>query len=108
MYVLKYGAHDFLKLFEDVKYFPRDQRLRLETPGWRVLGFEGNRFSNDDLQRQRERILRDLLAIKKREYPFAEDLIVDDSGTPDATMPVRRKVLSLIEVLRLGSPNERV
>ena len=48
------------------------------------------------------------LVFRDREYPFAEDLIVDDSGAPDATLPVLAKVSSLIEVLRLGGYYELV
>ena len=33
---------------------------------------------------------------------------MDDSGIPDATLPVLAKVSSLIEVLRLGGPYELV
>ena len=40
--VLTHGQHEVLRHFQGVKHFARDQRLRLETPGWRVLDFEGN------------------------------------------------------------------
>ena len=40
--VLTNGPHEVLRQFQGAKYFARDQRLRLETPGWRVLDFEGN------------------------------------------------------------------
>ena len=86
-----------------MKHFFRDQRLRLETPGWRVLDFEGNPLSESELERRREHILRGPLAFQDREYPFAEDLIIDESGAPDATLPVVAKVSSLIETLRLQS-----
>ena len=46
--------------------------------------------------------------ISDREYPFAEDLIVDDSGAPDAKLPVLAKVSSLVEVLRMGGSYELV
>ena len=39
--VLTHGTHEVLRHFEDVKHFPRDQRLRLETPRWGLLDFEG-------------------------------------------------------------------
>ena len=102
--VSTHGPHEVLGHFQGVKHFARDQRLRLETPGWRVLDFEGNPFNESELERQRKRILRSPLVIPDREYPFAEDLIVDDSRAPDATSPVLAKVSSLIEVLRLGAP----
>ena len=74
--------------FQGVKSFARDQRLILETPGWRVLEFEGNSLSESELERQRERILQDPLIIRDRQYLFTEDLIVDDFGTRHATLPV--------------------
>ena len=46
--VLTHGHH-----FQGSRHFARDQRLRLETPGWRVLDFQGNPLSEDELERQR-------------------------------------------------------
>ena len=102
--LLTRGPHVALRHFQGFKHFARDQRLRLETPGWRVLDFEGNTLNENELERRRERILRGHLVIRDREYPFAEDLIVDESGAPDATLPVLAKLSSLIEVLQMGSP----
>ena len=82
--------------------------MRLKTPGWRVLDFAGNPLSESELERPRESILRGLLVIRDQEYLFAEDLIVDDSGAPDATLPVLAKVSSLVEVLRLDGSYELV
>ena len=104
--VLTHGPHEVLRHYQGVKHFARDQRLRLETHGWRVLDFEGNPLSESELERRKEHILRGLLVVRDREYPFAEDLIVDGSGAPDATLPVVAKVSSLIEILRLGGPYE--
>ena len=106
--VLLRGPHEILRHYQGVKHFARDQRLRLETPGWRVLDFEGNPLKESELERPREHILRGPLVVRDREYPFAEDLIVDESGAPDATLPVVAKVSSLIEILRLGGPYELV
>ena len=94
--------HEILRHYQGTKHFPRDQRLRLETPGWRVLDFEGNVMRDEEVARQRERILRGPQVVRDREYPFAEDLIVDSSGTVDASLPVPAKVSSLVEALRLG------
>ena len=66
--------------------------------------FKGNPFSESELERQRERILPSLLVNRDQEYLFAEDLINDDSGASDATLPVLAEASSLIEVLRLGGP----
>ena len=106
--MLTHGPHEVLRHFQGVKHFARDQRLSLETLGWRVLHFEGNPLSETELGRQRERPLRGPSVIRDREYPFAEDLIVDEFGAPDATLPVFAEVSSLIEVLRLGGPYELV
>ena len=106
--MLTHGPQDVLRHFQGVKHLARDQQLRLETPGWRVLGFEGNPSSESELERRKEFILRGLLVIQDREYPFAEGLIGDDSGAPDATLSVLAKVLSLIEVLQLSGPYELV
>ena len=106
--VLTHGLHEILRHYQGAKHFAPDQRLRLETPGWRVLDFEGNPLSESELERRKEHILRGPLVNRDREYPFAEDLIVDESGALDATLPVVAKVSSLIEVLRLGGPYELV
>ena len=106
--VLRHGPHEVLRHFQGVKHTARDQRLRLETPGWRVLDFEGNPLSESELERWKERILGCPLVIRDREYPFAEDVIADESGAPDATLPVLAKVSSLIELLQLGGPYELV
>ena len=106
--VLTHGPHEILRHYQGVKYFARDQRLKLETPGWRVLDFEGNPLSESELERRREHILRGPLVVRDREYPFAEDLIIDEFGAPDAKLPVVAKVSSLIETLRLGGPYELV
>ena len=96
--VLTHGPHENLRHYQGVKHFARDQRLRLETPGWRVLDFEVNPLSESELERRRQHILRGLLVVRDREYPFTEDLIVDDFEAPDATLPVAAKVSSLIEI----------
>ena len=51
--VLTQGPHEVLRHFQGVKNFGRDQRLRLETAGWRVLDFEGNSLSASELEHQR-------------------------------------------------------
>ena len=107
--VLTHGPHEILRHYQGAKHFARDQRLKLETPGWRVLDFEGNPLSESELERRRrEHILRGPLIIRDPEYPFAEDLNVDESRVLDATLPVVAKVSSIIEVLRLDGRYELV
>ena len=55
--VLTHGPHEILRHYQGVKHFARDQRLRLETPGWRVLDFEGNPLSESELERRKEHTL---------------------------------------------------
>ena len=108
MSVLTHGHHEILPHFQGSKHFPRDQRLRLETPGWEVLDYEGNAMSPAEVERQRERIMRAPLVVKGREYPFSEDVIVDETGAVGLILGVMAKVSSLIEVLRLGGSYELV
>ena len=34
--VLTHGHHEILRHFQGSKHFPREQRLRLETPSWEI------------------------------------------------------------------------
>ena len=106
--MLTHGSHEILRHYQGVKHFARDQRLRLETPEWPVLDSEGNPLSESELERRREHILRGPLVVRDREYPFTEEFFMDESGAPDATLPVVAKVSSLIGILRLGGPYELV
>ena len=104
--VLTHGHHEILRHFQGSKHFPRDQRLRLETPGWEVLDYEGNAMSPADVERQRERIMRAPLVVRDGDNPLSEDVIVDETGAVDPNLGVIAKVSSLIEVLRLGRSHE--
>ena len=106
--VLTHGYHEILPHFPGSKHFPRDQRLRLETPGWEVLDYEGNAMSPAEVDRQRERIMRAPLVVRDREYPFSDDVIVDEIGAVDPNLGVMVKASSLNEVLRLGGSFELV
>ena len=106
--VLTHGHHEILRHFEGSKHFPRDQRLRLETPGWEVLDYEGNTMSPAEVERQQEKIMRAPLVLRDREYPSAEDVIVDETGAVNSNLGVMAKVSSIIEVLRLGRSYELV
>ena len=104
--VLTLGHREILWHFQGSKHFPRDQRLRLETPGWEVPDYEGNVISTAEVERRREKIMRAPLVVRDREYPFSEDVIVDETGAVDPNMGAMAKVSSLIEVLRLGGSYE--
>ena len=96
VYVLSHGHHEVLQHFQGSRHFARDQRLRLETPGWRVLDFKGNPLSGDELERQREKIKKGPLVIRDR------FLITVEAGVVDLQLPVLTKVSWLVDALRLG------
>ena len=56
--VLTHGHHGSFRRFRGSKHFPRDQRLRLKTPGWELLDYEGNAMSPAEVECQREGIER--------------------------------------------------
>ena len=56
--VLKHGVREILRHFRSTKHFLRDESLCLETPSLRVLDYEGNPKGKEQVERQRERILR--------------------------------------------------
>ena len=104
----RHGHHEIVRHFQGSKHFPRDQRLRLETPGWEVLDYEVTVMSPAAVERQRERIMKAPLVVRDREYPFSEDVIVDETGAVDPNLGVMAKVSFFIEVLRLGGSYELV
>ena len=106
--VLTQGSSEVLRHFQGIRHFARDQRLRLETPGWRVLEFDGKPLTEDELERQREKMLLAPLVVRDREYPFREDLIPDASANTDPQLPVLVKVSSLVDVLQLDGIYELV
>ena len=100
--VLTHGHHDVLRHLQGSRHFARDQRLRLETPGWRVLVFRGNPLSEDELKRQKVKIWKGALVVRDHEHLFAEVLISDEAGVVDPQLPVCTKVSCLVDVLRMG------
>ena len=55
---MTHGVHEILRQYQGMKHSPRDQRLRLETPGWRAPDFEVNVMREEKVERQPERIFR--------------------------------------------------
>ena len=106
--VLAHSSSEVLRHFQGIRHFARDQRLRLETPGSRVLGFDGKPLTENELERQREKILWAPLVVRDREYLFREDSILDASGNIEHQLPVPAKVSSLVDVLQLGGSYELV
>ena len=104
---MTHGLQEILRHYQGTKHFQRDQRLRLESPGRRVLDFEGN-LMRKAVEGQRERILRASKVMSDREYPFSEDHIVDTSCSVDVSLPVLAEVSALVEALQLGGSYELV
>ena len=104
--VLTHGSYEIIRHFQGLRHFVRDQRLRLETPSWQVLDFDGNPLLEDELERQRQKIMLPPLVVRDREYPFREDLIPDASGNVDPPLPMLAKVSCLIDALYLGGSYE--
>ena len=100
--VLTQGHHEVSRHFQGSRHFARDQRLRVETPGWRVMVFHGNPLSEDELERQREKIRKVPLVVRDREHPFEEDLITDGAGVVDHQLPVLTKVSCLVNCAEDG------
>ena len=99
--MLRHGHHEVLRHFQGSRHFARDQRLRLETPGWRVLDFYGNPLSEEEPERQRKKIRTSPLVVRDREHPFAKDLITDKAGVVDPQLPVLKKLSFLIDALKI-------
>ena len=106
--VLTHGHHDVLRHSQGSRHFARDQRLRLETPGWRVLEFHGHPLVEDELERQREKIRKCPLVVRDREHPIAEDLITDEAGVVDPQLPVLTKVSCLAYALKMRGSYELI
>ena len=102
---LTHGPHEILQLFQGSKLFPRDQRPRLETPGWRVLDYKENLMTDGEFEWQQEWILRAPKVDRDKEYRFSEGIIVNCFGTVDVSFP---KVWALVETLSLDGSYELV
>ena len=59
-------------------------------------------WKKDELERQRESILKGPLVVRDQEYPFAEELISDEAGVIDSQLPVLTKVSCLVDGLKMG------
>ena len=101
-------GYEIIRHFQGHCQFARAQRLRLETSGWRVLDFDDNPLPEDELERQREKIVLAPLVVRDREYPFREDLIPDASRNVHPQLPMLAKVSCLINALQLGGSYELV
>ena len=106
--MLTHGHHEVLRHFQSSRHFARDQRLRVETPGWHVLDFHGNPLREDELEHQREKIKKGPLVVRDREHLFAEDLITDEAGVFDPQLLVLTKVCCLVDALKMGGSSRLI
>ena len=98
------GRFEIRRHFQSHRHFGRDQRYRLDTPGWRVLGLTGEPLGAEELELRRRDIESYPLVKLGNEFPFPEDLIEGEGGTTDPKLPILAKVSSLISALQLGGP----
>ena len=104
-------THESLQILrhcQGAKHFAMDQRLSLETPGWRVRDFGWISLPDDEVERQPVKITRTPLVRRDRENPYCEDLITDDAGVVNPQLPILAKVSSLLQFLRLDGSYELV
>ena len=106
--VLTHGHHEMLWHFQGSRHFARDQRQRLETPGWRVLDFHGYPLSENELECRREKIRKGPLVVRDREHPFAVDLITEEAVVVEPQLPVLTKVSCFVDVLRMRCSYELI
>ena len=88
--------------------FLQGQHLRLESPGWRIIDYEGNPMTEEEVEQQRQRVLRASQVVRDREYTSAEDIIVDIFGAVDVSIPVVAELSGLVEALLLEESYELV
>ena len=100
--VVTHGHHEMLRQFQGSRHFAWDQRLRLETPVWRVLHFYGNPLCEDELEQQKGKFKKGLHVVPVFKHPFAENLIADGAGAVDPQSPVLTNVCCLLDALRVG------
>ena len=97
-----------LRFFQGSRDFARDQRLRVETPVWRMLDFHRNPLSEDELERERGKFNKGPFVVRDCEHPFAEDLIADGAGVVDPQLPVLSKLSCLVDGLRMACSKELI
>ena len=71
-------------------------------PGWRVVFFQGNPLTEDELERRREKIRKGPFVVRDREHPFVEVLITDEAGVVEPQFPLLTKVSCLVDALKMG------
>ena len=77
---LTHGGYEILQHFQGYHHFVRYQWLHIETPGCRVLDFEGNPLPEGELGRQRENVMLAPFVVRDREYPFQKSASADTNA----------------------------
>ena len=98
VFVLTHYHSETLPHFQGARHSPRDQRLRLDTYGWRVLEYQGKPLTEDKLEQQWDKIRKGPLVAGDR---AAEQLITDEAGVTDPNLYMMTKVTSLVQVLQV-------
>ena len=65
-------------------------------------------MSEDEFERQREKIRKVPLVVRDREHPFAEDLIIDEADVVDPQLPVLTKMSCLEYALKMRGSYELI
>ena len=105
--VLTHGSSESLRHFQGIRHFAREQRLRFEIPGSRVLDFDSKPLTEDDLERLLDKILRAISIVRDREYSFRKDLIPGTSRNADLQLPLLAKVFLISGAFCLdGQPSK--
>ena len=73
-----------------------------------MLDYKGNAMSPAEVERQRERIMRAPSVARDKEYPFSEDVLVDETVAVDTSPGIMDTCCGLIEVPRLDESYELV
>ena len=64
-------SHGQIRHFHGLATFPSEQHLSIETPGWRLMDFQGYSLTGDESERQGEKFQKDPLAAGTRKHTFA-------------------------------------
>ena len=65
--LITHSSSEVLRRFQGIRHFAREQGLRLESPRWRVLGFDDKPLNEVELERQRDKVLQAPLDVRDRE-----------------------------------------
>ena len=108
MSLLTNGAFGILQHCQGSMHFPMDQRSQLETLGLMVLFYSKKHMPEDEIERQRVKIMRIPHVRRDQDYRSCDDLNTDEAGVADTQLPTLAKLSPPPEVLRLSGSYELV